>query len=235
MTQKGALLAAAAAALLFSLLPAPDAAAQRREARRVRDAAAVLAEMTAVPERQVPAALMKDVRAIAVFPRVQKAGFVIGGQRGEGVLVMRGKDGSWGSPLFLTLAGGSVGMQFGVQSIDLVLFFRTEDSVRAVFREGFTIGVDAAVAAGSAGRQAGAITDTAMTAEVLSYARSRGIFAGVSVSGSTIQPDDDANAAYYGGEDVRVRDFLSGGLKSAAPSAAELRQALEELARTAVR
>jgi lipid-binding SYLF domain-containing protein len=226
--------AASVAALALVFLSAARAPAQRSEARKVEEAVDVLAGISAVPEKQVPAYLMKSVKAVAVFPRVQKAGLVIGGQYGKGVVVARSREGKWGSPLFLTLTGGSVGWQIGIQSIDLVLFFRTEASVEGVLREGFTLGVDAAVAAGAAGRQAGAITDTAMTAEVYSYSRSRGLFAGVSVSGSTLEPDDDANAAYYG-RDVRARDILSGEAQSSSPSAADLRRALEALARAVER
>ncbi len=225
--------AIAAAVVLFSV-SAATLSAQRSEARKVEEAADVLAGISAVPEKQVPAYMMKNVKAVAVFPRVQKAGLVIGGQYGKGVLVTRSKDGTWGSPLFLTITGGSVGWQIGIQSIDLVLFFQTDNSVDGVLREGFTLGVDAAVAAGGAGRQAGAITDTGMTAEIYSYSRSRGLFAGLSVSGSTVEPDDDANAAYYGRE-VRARDVLSGDARSDSASAADLRRALGALALASVK
>lgn len=220
---------AIASALALSLVCASELAAQRRQARMVQDAAQTVLDIAAVPERKVPAYMMREVRAIAVFPRVQKAGFVVGGQYGKGILVTRGRDGTWGSPLFLTLTGGSVGWQFGIQSVDLVLFFRTQKSVDGVLANGLTLGVDAAVAAGSMGRQAGASTDSELEAEVYSYSRSRGLFAGISLSGTTLEIDDDANAAYYGKDEVRPRDLMSGALTSGSASAVELRKALAQL------
>ncbi len=231
---KGKWAAALAAAVVLFSVSAAVVSAQHAEARKVEEAADVVTAISAVPEKQVPAYMMKNVKAVAVFPRVQKAGLVIGGQYGKGVLVTRSKDGKWGSPLFLTLTGGSVGWQIGIQSIDLVLFFQTDSSVEGVLREGFTLGVDAAVAAGAAGRQAGAITDTGMTAEIYSYSRSRGLFAGLSLSGSTLEPDDDANAAYYGKE-VRPKAILSGEVRSDSASTADLRSALEALALSAAK
>ncbi len=211
-------------ALLFSI---PTLGAQRNEARRVEDAADVFKELVSVPEKEVPDYMMKKARAVAILPRVQKAAFVIGGQWGQGVLVMKNPDGGWSAPIFITIKGGSIGWQIGVQSIDLVLFFHTKESVDRALEGSFTLGMDVSVAAGALGRQVGAQTDTDLEAEIYSYARSRGLFAGVTVAGAGLEVDEDANAAYYGKKDVRTEDIINGAGLKAPPSAAELRQALD--------
>jgi len=182
----------------LALLAAAPLSAQRTEARRVQDATAVFQAITGVPEREVPRALMRTVYGIAIFPEVQRAGFVIGGQRGKGVLVVRGTDGTWSRPLFLTLTGASIGWQVGIQSADVVLFFRTRDSVDRVLRGKYTLGVDASLAAGSLGREASAVTDQDLRAEIYSYSRTRGIFAGFALQGAVIDVDYDASSLYLG-------------------------------------
>ncbi len=206
------------------VLGAGPAAAQQAQARKVEDAIEVFRAITAVPEREVPQQLMKITYALATFPDVQKAGFVIGGQRGKGVLLVRGADGTWSRPLFLTLSGASVGWQVGVQSSDILLFFRTRQSVDAVLRGRYTLGVGASLAAGSLGRSAAASTDADMKAEIYSYSRARGIFVGVSLEGSSLDVDLDANSAYYGREIDKPSDVLRGDTLPDPPSAAALRQ-----------
>ncbi len=210
--------------LLFSI---PTLGAQRNEARRVEDAADVFKELVSVPEKEVPDYMMKKARAVAILPRVQKAAFVVGGQWGQGVLVLKNPGGGWSAPVFITIKGGSIGWQIGVQSIDLVLFFHTQKSVDRALAGSFTLGMDVSVAAGSLGRQVGAQTDTDLEAEIYSYARSRGLFAGVTVAGAGLEVDEDANAAYYGKKDVRREDIVNGADLKAPPSTAELRRALD--------
>jgi lipid-binding SYLF domain-containing protein len=166
--------------------------------------------MTGVPEYQVPAALMRNVSGIAILPGVRRAGFVIGGMRGRGVLLVRGRDGGWSRPLFVTITGGSVGWQIGIQSSDIILYFRTRESVDRVLKGKYTIGVDASVAAGSLGRDAAAVTDKDLTAEIYSYSRARGVFAGLAVQGAAVDVDYDANAAYYRKEIARPSDIFDG-------------------------
>jgi lipid-binding SYLF domain-containing protein len=207
----------------FAVMPA---GAQQTEIHRVQDAQDVFQVLAAVPEHDVPAALIRQVQGIAIIPNVQRVGFIIGGQHGRGVLVARGADGSWSRPLFLTLAGGSVGFQIGIQSADIVLFFRTKDSVDRVLRGKYTIGVDASLAAGSLGRDAAAVTDQDLRAEIYSYSRTRGIFAGVAIQGASLEVDYDANALYYGKEISKPVDVLEGiGLPNP-PTAVQLSQAL---------
>jgi lipid-binding SYLF domain-containing protein len=200
--------------------------AQRTEIHKVQDAQDVFQTLTQVPEYQVPAALIRQVHGIAIIPDVRRAGFIIGGQHGRGVLVVRGADGSWSRPLFLTLTGGSVGWQIGIQSADIVLFFRTKDSVDRVLRGKYTMGVDASLSAGSLGREAGAVTDQDLRAEIYSYSRTRGLFAGVTLQGAALEVDYDANALYYGKEISKPTDVLSGNGLPDPQSAVQLRQAI---------
>jgi lipid-binding SYLF domain-containing protein len=209
--------------MMAAILAVP---AQHTEVHRVQDAQDVFQTLTTVPEHKVPAALLRQVYGIAIIPDVQRAGFIIGGQHGRGVLVVRGAEGSWSRPLFLTLAGGSVGFQIGIQSADIVLFFRTKDSVDRVLRGKYTLGVDASLSAGSLGREAGAVTDQDLRAEIYSYARTRGIFAGVALQGASLEVDYDANALYYGKDISKPLDVLEGNGLPDPPSAAQLSQAI---------
>jgi lipid-binding SYLF domain-containing protein len=221
--------AVAAAAFCISCLPLW---AQRNEIRKVEDAVEVFRAMTLIPEKALPDLMMKDAYGIAILPGVQKAAFVVGGQYGNGIIMVKGADGSWGAPLFISITGGSIGWQVGVQSSDLVLFFRTKRSVEGVIRGSFTLGVDVSVAAGGLGRQAGAGTDSNLEAEIYTYARSRGLFAGVMLAGAKLDVDYDATSLYYGKPGISERDILDGLKFGLPPSAMELKKALEEYART---
>jgi lipid-binding SYLF domain-containing protein len=163
------------------------------------DATIVLADLSKIPAKNIPASLMADAHAVAIVPHVVKAGFVVAGSGGRGLVIARDKDGGWGDPAFVNFGGGSVGFQAGVESIDVVLVFRDRKSLDRIFegRGGkLTLGADAGVAAGPVGRQAKAGTDFKLEAEVLSYSRSRGLFAGVALDGSVIHPNADANATF---------------------------------------
>ncbi|MEK6246751.1 MAG: lipid-binding SYLF domain-containing protein [Planctomycetales bacterium] len=168
-----------------------------REEAIVTAAKAVLDETMALPVRQIPAFLLSDAQGVAIVPGVVKGGLVIGVRHGRGVMVIRNEDGSWTGPAFLTLTGGSVGWQIGIQSTDVILVFRTRESVNELLRGKFTIGADASVAAGPIGRKASAATDASLKSEILSYSKSRGLFAGVSLDGTALEIDPVANAAYY--------------------------------------
>lgn len=221
----------AAVALLVVLTAAP-LAAQDRQATLLRQAVDVLSSITEMPDREIPQAMLKDVAGVAIFPQVRKWGIMVGLQRGKGILVSRSGT-RWGTPLFVTLSGGTVGWQLGIQSVDLVLFLRTPQSVQLVLEGKLTVGVDAGVSAGSVGRHAGAITDTSLGAEIFTYARSRGFFAGVTLASADIIPDEDANAAFYGRRGIVPADILAGrGIPSPAP-VGELRAALERAVRSA--
>lgn len=169
------------------------------ETRRLADAATVLDEIMAAADKAVPRSIMEKAEGIAVFPSLLKAGFVVGAQRGHGVLSVRDKKtGAWSAPAFLTITGGSIGAQFGAQAIDLVLVVNNQRGLEQLIKNQFKIGADAGVAAGPVGREASASTDLLMRAQILSYSRSRGLFAGVTLNGSTIRQDRDANERFYG-------------------------------------
>jgi lipid-binding SYLF domain-containing protein len=217
---------AAAAIAAFFTISASGLSAQRNEVRRVEDALDVFRQIITEPDKEVPAYMMTDAWGLAIIPGVQKAALVVGGQYGKGVMVGRKADGSWSSPVFITFKGGSIGWQIGVQSVDLLLFFKTRKSLEGVLGGSFTLGVDASIAAGSLGRQAGASTDTDLSAEILSYARARGIFAGLTVAGATLEIDHDADSLYYG-RSVSAEDILAGKGIGTVQSAADLARELD--------
>jgi SH3 domain-containing YSC84-like protein 1 len=172
--------------------------AQADPDQTTRSADQVLHEIMAMPGSQIPATLLSDAQGVAIIPDVIKIGFVAGIRRGHGVVMVRGSDGQWSLPQFVTLTGGSVGWQAGVQGTDVVLVFMTPKSVEGLMRGKFTIGADASAAAGPVGRNAAAATDARLKAEILSYSRSRGLFVGLSLDGSAIEVDAASQAAYYG-------------------------------------
>jgi len=175
------------------------AAAQTREAKTVSEAAVVLSEIMAAPDKAIPESIVDKVEAIAVFPGLIRAGFVIGGQRGRGIISVRDRStNTWSAPAFLTITGGSFGAQLGGQSIDLILVIINKSGVENLLKNQFKIGGEASAAAGPVGRAAEASTDVLMRAQILSYSRSRGLFAGIAVNGSSVRSDGDANEHLYG-------------------------------------
>ncbi|MGO8752387.1 MAG: lipid-binding SYLF domain-containing protein [Thermoguttaceae bacterium] len=163
----------------------------------VETAIHVMDEVMALPARSIPESLLAHAQAIAIIPNLVKGGFVIGVRYGRGVVLVRDENGRWKPPAFVRLGGGSVGYQVGVQATDVVLVFKTQNSVKGLMNGKFTLGVDAAAAAGPVGRQAAAATDATLKAEIYSYSRSRGLFVGVSLDGAALTIDHAANAAYY--------------------------------------
>ncbi len=178
-------------------LPATRAEAQQREDATVASASGVLNEVMAIPGKKIPEWLLKDAQGLVIIPNMVKGGFVVGIRFGRGVVMVRDAQGTWQLPQFVTMTGGSVGFQAGVQATDVVLVFKTQQSVQGLLRGKFTIGADAAAAAGPVGRQAAAATDGLLKAEIYSYSRSRGLFAGVSLDGSVLEVDPMSNAAFY--------------------------------------
>ncbi len=174
-------------------------AAQSDEAARVREAVMVLTEIMDAGDQAIPSAILQKAEAVAVFPSLIKGGVIIGAQRGRGILSARdAKTGEWTSPAFLTITGGSIGAQIGAQAVDLVLVIQNRRGLEQLVRNQFKIGADASVAAGPVGRDASASTDIQLRAQILSYSRTRGLFAGVSINGTTINQDRDANDRFYG-------------------------------------
>jgi SH3 domain-containing YSC84-like protein 1 len=164
----------------------------------IRQSQQVLAEQVAVNGMGIPHKLLAEAQGIAIVPRVLKVGFVAGLRRGHGVVMTRDANGAWRLPTFITLTGGSLGWQAGVQGTDVVLVFTTRKSVDGLMKGKFTIGADASAAAGPVGRNAAAATDAKLGAEIYSYSRSRGLFLGVSVDGSALEIDETKQTAYYG-------------------------------------
>ena len=188
------LLALVLASALSSL-----AFAQADEAKRINEATTVLNEIMVAADKGVPQGIMEKAEAIAVFPSLLKGGIIVGGERGHGILSVRDKkNGTWSAPGFLTVTGGSIGAQLGGQAVDLILVVNNERGLQQLVSNQFKIGADASVAAGPVGRDASASTDIQMRAQILSYSRTRGLFAGVILSGSTIRQDRDANERFYG-------------------------------------
>lgn len=184
--------------LTAALLAPALAVAGVNEEQRARDALRVLTEIQAIPESAIPDKLLDEARAIAVIPDTIKAGLVIGGRRGHGVLAVKNPDGTWSNPSFITLTGGSIGFQAGVQSADVVLVFRSDRGLESIVNGKFTLGADAGVAAGPLGRNAATATDGQLKAEIWSWSRARGLFAGVALDGAVLSIDNAANQAVYG-------------------------------------
>jgi lipid-binding SYLF domain-containing protein len=177
-------------------------------------ASQVLEELRSSRDQYIPDRLLERAYAIAVIPDMTKIAFFAGGRRGHGVLVVRDKDGRFTSPTFITMTGGSFGWQWGVQSTDIMLVFTTRKGVEHITGGKFTLGADASVAAGPVGRQASASTDMSFKAEVYSYSRTRGVFAGLAIDGTALTIDDGANEVFYGKPDIEASDIISGKVRS---------------------
>lgn len=190
-------LLAAAAVVVIGVSGVVGARQDSDEARRVREAATVFGEIMNAEDKAIPSAILGNAEAIAVFPSTVRAGFIVGGMRGRGIISAR-TEGSWSGPGFLTLTGGSFGLQIGGQAADIILVVNNRRGLENLVANQFTLGADAAVAAGPVGREAKAATDVQLRAEILSYSRARGLFAGVTINGSTVRPDRDANERFYG-------------------------------------
>jgi lipid-binding SYLF domain-containing protein len=173
--------------------------AESEEGERILESVTVFNEIMGAPDKAIPNAVLSQAEGIAVFPGTLKGGFVIGAQHGRGILSARIEGArDWSAPGFMSLTGGSIGAQIGAQSVDVVLVVINRRGLQKLVGNEFKVGVDAGVAAGPIGRDASAGTDIQMRAEILSYSRSRGLFAGVNLNGASIRGDDDANRRFYG-------------------------------------
>jgi lipid-binding SYLF domain-containing protein len=212
----------AVAVLLFAI---PTFAASKEE-QRVADAADVLDQLLRIPEQSIPPAMLSRAYAVAVVPSVVRIGFGLGARRGKGILVVRQQDGSWSNPAFITLTGGSFGFQAGVQRTDVVLVFKSRRGVDNITNGKLTLGADASIAAGPVGRSVEGATDMRFEAEIVSYSRARGIFAGVSFAGSGVTMDRRANAAYYGSPSITPEKIFASSPNIAPDSANRFVQVL---------
>lgn len=198
---------------------------------RISESARALKNMMDAPDGSIPSDLLRRSRAVVIFPSVIKAGLGVGGQYGSGIVLRRNSSTRrWGPPAFLTLIGGSFGWQAGIQATDLVLLVMNDVSLRSLFHDKLTIGADASVAAGPIGRDASASTDIALSASILSYSRAKGLYAGLSLQGSVMQTDWDANEGYYG-SDLSVIDSFFEGKGPISPAAGRLIELLNRYSR----
>lgn len=182
------------------LMIAASVGAQAKGANeKAQKAAKVFQQIMDTPDKGVPAAIFEKAHCVAVFPDVLKAGFIIGGRGGSGVASCRTGAG-WSAPVFLDLGGGSIGLQIGAQSTDFVLLFMGEEGLKSLLKSKFEMGGDASVAAGPVGREVGAATDLRLNAQILSYSRSKGLFAGLELKGSVITLDKSDMKDVYGAE-----------------------------------
>jgi len=229
-----------AATLFFTAVLAAavvnSARAGAREEGRLLTATEVLEEVQAMPDQQIPDALLSRAYGIAVVPDVTKVAFIFGGRHGNGVLVVRDKLNSpWSNPTFVSLTGGSWGFQAGAQSSDIVLVFTSKAGIEGMAGGKLTLGADASVATGPVGRQGSAATDMSFNAEIYSYARTRGLFGGIALDGSVISIDRSANAALYGKSGVTATEIFSGQAPAAPATAQRFLERLAQATHTAVR
>jgi lipid-binding SYLF domain-containing protein len=203
------------------------AGAGESENQRATNAVRVLRDVLQAPDRRVPTDMIANAYAVAIVPDVIKAGFVIGGRHGLGLISVKTENGTWSNPSFITMSGGSIGFQAGVSSTDVILVFRTQRGVDSIVHGKFTLGADASAAAGPVGRTAQASTDAQLKAEIYSYSRARGLFVGAALDGSVIAIDNDANAAVYG-EGITPRRIFAGGVSNVPNPIVDFRDRLEE-------
>jgi Uncharacterized conserved protein len=195
--------------ILVSSISTPLAQKKSRTpdaARHAGDASKAFTEIMNVKDKAIPKELLDNAEAIAVFPDVVKAAFIVGGRGGQGVISKRVK-GGWGPPAFFNLSGGSFGPQIGAQKTDYVLLVMNPSGVEGLLSDKFEIGGEASVAAGPVGREASASTNPRLDAGILSYSRSKGVFVGAALKGAVISPDNDLNEAVYG---LKAKDIITG-------------------------
>ena len=192
----GALFACTVLSFAWSF-DAPTVHGQSKPDAVIAQASQLLTETMNQPLAKVPRAMIENAHGVAIIPNVVKGSFIVGARHGKGVLFVREPNGTWHAPVFITLTGGNIGWQVGVQSSDIILVFKTDRSIQGVLNGKLTLGADVAAAAGPVGRSGGIGTDGQLQAEIYTYSRSRGLFAGVSIDGSALQVDRIATGAYY--------------------------------------
>lgn len=198
--------------------------AQEKEAQRLKDSADVLRQILATPDKGIPKDLLNKADCVVVYPSVKKAAFVVGGSYGRGVITCRSGqtfNGPWSAPAMFALEGASFGLQIGGQATDFVLLVMNEQGANSILSSKVKLGADASIAAGPVGRNASAETDVVLKAQILSYSRARGVFAGISLAGSTVRSDDDANKNLYG-KKLTARQIVREGAVQPTPAARPL-------------
>lgn len=217
------------AVLLLALSAIPAVAvAGPTEDERARNAVRVLTDIQQIPESAIPDKLLDDARAIVVVPDTLKIGLVFGGRRGHGLVSVKNPNGTWSNPSFVKLTGGSIGFQAGVQSADVVMVFRSDRGLDSIVNGKITLGADAGVAAGPVGRNASTATDGQLKAEIWSWSRARGLFAGVALDGAVLSIDDAANEAVYGRDTTPRMIFEGRAIGQPSNAVVDFRDRLEE-------
>ena len=183
----------------LGLLTSTSSFAQDKEQKKITAATSVLSDFSKMKE-SIPSELLAITQGIIIVPKLINAGLVVGGKRGKGIAMVKKANGTWSNPVFVTITGGSVGAQIGVQAVDLVLIFKHSNSLTDIKKSSFTLGGDLSIAAGPVGRNSTANTDYKLEAEVYSYSRSKGLFAGISLNGASLAIDATANTEFYGKE-----------------------------------
>ena len=186
--------------LSLSVPTSSIAGSPAEERERAQRAASAFSEIMSGADQGIPQQLLDRAHCVAVFPSVKKGGFIVGGQYGKGLIGCRRQAGSWGSPAFFTIGGGSFGLQIGAQAVDLVLLVMNKTGVDGLLQDKFEIGAGAAVSAGPIGRNTHIATDVLLKSQIVSYSRSRGLFAGLELKGAVIMQDKAANKDIYGQE-----------------------------------
>lgn len=184
---------------------------QEKQDNKIKSSTEVLTEFSKMKEK-IPEILFNNTEGVIVIPKMINAGFVVAGKRGKGIAIVKNADGSWSDPAFVTLTGGSAGLQAGIQSVDLILLFKKRETLQKIGKGSFTLGGDASVTAGPVGRNSTASTDYKMEAEVYSYSKSKGLFAGISLSGSSLAIDENAARSFYG-QDVSAASVFEASHK----------------------
>jgi lipid-binding SYLF domain-containing protein len=219
-------LAALALCLAVAFAAPSSALADSKTDQRLEQSRKVFEAFSDLTEQSIPTWLLERAYGIVVVPGVVKVALTLGGRGGKGVMAVRNPDGTWSDPVFVTLGGVNFGLQFGVQSTDVVLVLMSRKSVEGISGGKVTLGADASAAAGPLGRSSAAATDATLSAQVLSYSRSSGLFAGVSLDGSVIAIDNASNETAYGISDVLASQILEGKVPSVPPAATDFRAAL---------
>lgn len=204
-----------------------SATTQDKQQDKIEDATGVLRDFGQMKE-SIPRELLSQTNGIIIIPKLINAGLVIGGKRGKGVAMVKLADGKWSNPVFVTLTGGSFGLQVGIQSVDLVLVFKKAQTLQRIGTGSFTLGGDISAAAGPVGRSSSANTDYKLEAEVYSYSRSRGLFAGISLNGAKLDIDAKQDKEFYG-SDYSARALFDSSDKTSAASVKELKSTLTAL------
>ncbi|HUH89423.1 MAG TPA: lipid-binding SYLF domain-containing protein [Lysobacter sp.] len=221
------------AVVLLALGLAAPAVAGVTEDERARNALRVLTQIQAIPESGIPDILFDEAKAIVVVPDTLKIGLVLGGRRGHGLVSVKTPEGTWSNPSFVKLTGASIGFQAGVQSSDVVLVFTSQRGLDSIVNGKITLGADASVAAGPVGRTTGLATDGQLKAEIWSWSRARGLFAGVALDGAVLSIDDAANQAVYGQGTTPRMIFEGRAGQRASDAVVSFRDQLEEATATA--